>query len=176
MPGSRHAKNNTALGYFTRHEREALGWGSKRKRLTKDSIKKFYACTICLKLCDIPLVCPNGDLFCKQCIYQSLLTQKQRNKQKLHEYQSQQQLQEEKVMNEHRKHTVDKFLQFDKLQHTHSKALDIASKGIINNTNNSKPILSASDHHDKQLSCFWIRSVEYELCLIHALYRYNCIA
>ena len=106
----------------------------------------------------------------------SLLTQKQRNKQKLHEYQTQQQLQEEKVMNEHRKHTVDKFLQFDKLQHTHSEVLDIASKGIINNTNNSKSILSASDHHDKQSSCFWIPSVEYELCLIHALYRYNCIA
>ena len=185
MPGSRHAKNNTALGYFTRHERESLGWGSKKKRLTKDSIKKFYACTICLKLCDLPLICPNGDLFCKECIYQSLLTQKRKNKQKLIDYNQQQNLNKHKLEIKNRKNTVDKFLQFDRLQNinnTNSKLLgqenttftslnktpftntpssnilDVSSSSKSNSNSNSNSI-----SNDKKLSCFWIPSVKYLL-------------
>ena len=186
MPGSRHAKNNTALGYFTRHEREKLGWGSKKKRLTKDSIKKFYACTICLKLCDSPLLCPNGDLFCKECIYQSLLTQKRRNKQKLIDYNQQQLSKEQKLAIEHRKNTVDKFLQFDRLQNVNKESLSNHSptskplgqentaftslnKTPFTNTPSSN-VLDASSKpksntnsksSDKKLSCFWIPSVKF---------------
>lgn len=184
MPGSRHAKNNTALGYFTRHERESLGWGSKKKRLTKDSIKKFYACTICLKLCDSPLLCPNGDLFCKECIYQSLLTQKRRNKQKLIDYNQQQHFNEHKLAIEHRKNTVDKFLQFDRLQNinnnsssNHSpKSKPLGQENTAFTSLNKTPFTNApssnildassssntnskSKSSDKKLSCFWIPSV-----------------
>ena len=175
MPGSRHAKNNTALGYFTRHERESLGWGSKKKRLTKDSIKKFYACTICLKLCDSPLICPNGDLFCKECIYQSLLTQKRKNKQKSIDYQQQQLENNRKLKDEHRKNTVDKFLQFDRLQNNVSSSsstsnskplgqentnLSSLNKTPFTNTPSSNVLdVSSSNPNDKKLSCFWIPSV-----------------
>eukprot|EP01083_Nonionella_stella_P296275 1006548_1 len=156
MPGTRHAKNNTALGYFTRHEREQLGWGSQKKRLSKESIKQFYACSICLKLCNNPLICPNGDLFCKECIYQSLLTQKRKNKQKLNEYNQQQQLNQHKIQTEQRKNTVDKFLEFDKLQNPSNTENKIHSKSIITNP---KSVLTTPNPHDKQLSCFWIPSL-----------------
>ena len=195
MPGSRHAKNNTALGYFTRHERESLGWGSKKKRLTKDSIKKFYACTICLKLCDSPLLCPNGDLFCKECIYQSLLTQKRRNKQKLTDYNQQQHSNEQKLAVEHRKNTVDKFLQFDRLQNINNESshsnpnskplgqentsftslnktpfTNTPSSNILDASSSSKSKSNAkSISNDKKLSCFWIPSVRFSLFTLYSV-------
>ena len=140
MPGTRHAKNNTALGYFTRHERGKLGWGSQKKRLSKDSIKNFCCCTLCLKVCVDPMVCPQGDLFCKECIYQSLLTQKRKIKRRLKEYKSQQVSNEHKEQYDHRKESVDKFLQ------------GMADK----NTNEQH---NESVYGDETLSCFWIPSV-----------------
>ena len=183
MPGTRHAKNNTALGYFTRHERAKLGWGSQRKRLSKDSIKQFYACTICLKLCEVPVLCPGGDLFCKECIYQSLLTQKRKHKQQMTDYNQQQLDEQQKQQNETRKNVVDKFLQFDRLQNPMSKPLgheqsnlsslnkttftNIPSSNVLDaskssvKTTNVPTSTSLKGSNDKKLSCFWIPSVEY---------------
>ena len=182
MPGTRHAKNNTALGYFTRHERAKLGWGSQRKRLSKDSIKQFYACTICLKLCELPVLCPGGDLFCKECIYQSLLAQKRKHKQQMADYNQQQLDEQHKAQTENRKNVVDKFLQFDRLQTPTSSPLgqDQAHLSSLNKTtftntpssnvldasstttatpSTTSSVVQSSDPKKGKLSCFWIPSV-----------------
>ena len=151
------ARKEQHLGYFTRHERAALGWGSQKKRISKDSIKLFHACTICLKLCETPLVCPEGDLFCKECIFESLLTQKRRNKQKLSDFNQQQLLQQQKQQSEERKHTVDRFLQFDSLQHTDAPS---STTTTATKPPDAKSVIQAQRPSDKKLSCFWIPSVE----------------
>eukprot|EP01084_Bolivina_argentea_P102923 184379_1 len=153
MPGTRHAKNNTALGYFTRHERSELGWGSQKKRLSKESIKHFYACSLCLKLCEDPMVCPHGDLFCKECIYQSLLSQSRRNTQKLKEYNQEQHVNQQKIQQKHRKNTVDQFLQFDSLQNEPNASSSTKPPHTTTNTSHPKAT------QNKKLACFWIPSL-----------------
>ena len=153
MPGTRHAKNNTALGFFTKYERDRLEWGTKRVRLGKDSIKKFDACTICLKLCSNPVMCPRGDLFCKECIYESLLTQKHRIKKQMIEYETFQVETEQKKEEKNRKKEIDQFMKFDKLET--SLVLDniarkeensmIYSKESNNNNNNSNNNSNSND-------------------------------
>jgi nitric oxide synthase-interacting protein len=54
---------------------------------------------ICLKDCDDPLACPEGHLFCKSCIYENLLAQKQEIKQRLKSYELQE-LQEQNTAQE----------------------------------------------------------------------------
>ncbi|KAL8235192.1 hypothetical protein R6Q59_021292 [Mikania micrantha] len=45
----RHSKNNNDLAYFTYDEKRKLGYGTQKKRVGKDSIKPFDACSLCLK-------------------------------------------------------------------------------------------------------------------------------
>ena len=157
MPGTRHAKNNTALGFFTKHERDRLQWGTKRMRLGKDSIKKFDACAICLKLCQNPMVCPQGDLFCKECIYESLLNQKHRIKAKIIEQESliiSNNAEKEELR---RKESIDGLMKFDRLE------TSVVMDNISNSKDSSKIISNEKEkekakekEQDKQLGCFWI--------------------
>jgi len=57
---TRHARNNTASACYTYHERqkdaEKSGYGTIKKRLGKDSIKDFDACSLTLQPCHCPVV------------------------------------------------------------------------------------------------------------------------
>ena len=75
MP-QRHSKNNNDLAFFTYDEKRKLGYGTQKERLGKDSIKPFDACCICLQPFIEPLSCQKGHLFCKECIFECLLSQK----------------------------------------------------------------------------------------------------
>ncbi|KAI9030018.1 hypothetical protein CLU79DRAFT_695200 [Phycomyces nitens] len=73
----RHSKNNTASSVFTYHESNSLDYGTKRQRLGRDSFREYDACFLCLQTARDPVACPQGHLACKECIYESILTQKQ---------------------------------------------------------------------------------------------------
>ncbi|KAI7864110.1 hypothetical protein BDF14DRAFT_1837355 [Spinellus fusiger] len=73
----RHSKNNTASSVFTYHEANALEYGTKRQRLGRDSFREYNACFLCLQTARDPVICTHGHLVCKECIYESILTQKQ---------------------------------------------------------------------------------------------------
>eukprot|EP01119_Soliformovum_irregulare_P021807 TRINITY_DN7332_c0_g2_i1.p1 TRINITY_DN7332_c0_g2~~TRINITY_DN7332_c0_g2_i1.p1 ORF type:complete len:276 (-),score=47.18 TRINITY_DN7332_c0_g2_i1:140-967(-) len=73
---SRHSKNNTAAMVFTHHERSLLKYGTISERIGAESIKPFDACSLCIHPVIEPVSCPEGHIFCKECIYQSLLSQK----------------------------------------------------------------------------------------------------
>lgn len=75
MP-QRHSKNNNDLAFFTYDEKKKLGYGTQRERLGKDSIKPFDSCCLCLKPFIDPLCCQKGHVFCKECIFDCLLSQK----------------------------------------------------------------------------------------------------
>lgn len=74
----RTGKRNTSLAFFTSYERSLLRntWGSQRTRLTRDSFLPFSSCTLCLQPAIKPVACPQGDLFCHECIVSNLLAQR----------------------------------------------------------------------------------------------------
>ncbi|KAJ2959553.1 hypothetical protein NQZ79_g5023 [Umbelopsis isabellina] len=73
----RHSKNNTASSVFTYHEVNQLNYGTKKQRLGRDSFRAFNACFLCLQVARDPVACQQGHLACKECMYESILSQKQ---------------------------------------------------------------------------------------------------
>ncbi|KAL9940522.1 hypothetical protein V8E36_000010 [Tilletia maclaganii] len=73
----RHSKRNTASASFTYAERQMTNdiYGSHAARLSAHSVRAFDMCSLCLAAARNPVVCPEGHLFCKECILDSLLTQ-----------------------------------------------------------------------------------------------------
>ncbi|BGP17747.1 hypothetical protein JCM10213_005329 [Rhodosporidiobolus nylandii] len=72
----RHAKNNTNASSFTNAERAMTKSGTKRGILSRESFKDFDACSLCLQRAKDPRVCPEGHVYCNECILSSLLSQK----------------------------------------------------------------------------------------------------
>ncbi|GAA5795746.1 hypothetical protein EDC94DRAFT_595711 [Helicostylum pulchrum] len=77
----RHSKNNTASSVFTYHETHTLEYGTKRQRLGRDSYRNYNACYLCLQTARNPVCCGEGHLACQECMYESILQQKQAIKQ-----------------------------------------------------------------------------------------------
>ncbi|KAI9297267.1 hypothetical protein K502DRAFT_301096 [Neoconidiobolus thromboides FSU 785] len=73
---ARHSKNNTALGHFTYSEKSKTNYGSKKQRLGKDSLRKFDHCYLCLQKARMPLSCSKGHIACKECVVESIVTQR----------------------------------------------------------------------------------------------------
>uniref|UniRef100_A0A0W0G6Z0 Nitric oxide synthase-interacting protein zinc-finger domain-containing protein n=1 Tax=Moniliophthora roreri TaxID=221103 RepID=A0A0W0G6Z0_MONRR len=83
---TKHSKNNTASSIFSYAEYKKLDYGTKKQRLGNESMRQFDACALCLNKAREPVACNEGHLFCKECVYTDLLTQKQdikRQKEKL---------------------------------------------------------------------------------------------
>ncbi|KAF9457897.1 hypothetical protein BDZ94DRAFT_1272036 [Collybia nuda] len=83
---TKHSKNNTASSIFSYAEYKKLDYGTKRQRLGNESMRRFDACALCLNSAREPVACNEGHLFCKECVYTDLLSQKkdiQRQKAKL---------------------------------------------------------------------------------------------
>jgi len=95
----RHSQNNTAGAIFTHYEKSQLKeYGTQKQRLSKDSLKPFDACTVCLQSVINPLTDKDGSIYCKACIYQYLLDQKNHIKKLKKEYIKQKkELKEEKT-------------------------------------------------------------------------------
>ncbi|VDB96536.1 unnamed protein product [Peniophora sp. CBMAI 1063] len=73
---TKHSKNNTASSIFSYAEYKKLPYGTKRQRLGNESMRRFDACSLCLQRARDPVACQEGHLFCKECAYNDLLTQK----------------------------------------------------------------------------------------------------
>ncbi|KAG9086966.1 hypothetical protein FS749_003253 [Ceratobasidium sp. UAMH 11750] len=70
-------RNNTANSVFSYAEYKKLSdYGTKKQRLGIDSMKRFDACTLCLQQAREPVACEQGHIYCKECIYSDLLSQK----------------------------------------------------------------------------------------------------
>eukprot|EP00002_Diphylleia_rotans_P015827 TRINITY_DN3065_c0_g3_i1.p1 TRINITY_DN3065_c0_g3~~TRINITY_DN3065_c0_g3_i1.p1 ORF type:complete len:298 (+),score=72.30 TRINITY_DN3065_c0_g3_i1:1053-1946(+) len=79
----RHAKNNTNASYFTYAEKQMAKYGTEEARVGKDSLRNFDACGLCLQEAKDPLSTLEGVLYCKECIYENILKQKQDIKRKI---------------------------------------------------------------------------------------------
>ncbi|POS82991.1 hypothetical protein EPUL_005655 [Erysiphe pulchra] len=74
-----HSKRNTSRAVFTSYERTLAkaAWGTNTARLSRDSFLPFASCRLCLLPARIPVSCPHGDIFCKECALKNILSQKQ---------------------------------------------------------------------------------------------------
>jgi len=113
---SRHAKNNTASAVFTHYERSKLKYGTQKQRLGKDSQKHFDSCSLCLQPVIDPLSCHKGHIFCKECIYENLLSQKKDIKRQKKLYEAQQQQFREQGEAEEKKRKEAEIQAFDKIE------------------------------------------------------------
>lgn len=60
----RHSKNNCARPIFTHWEKHNTHeYGTRERRLTHDSQKRFEACSLCLQAAAVPLADPQGTLY-----------------------------------------------------------------------------------------------------------------
>jgi nitric oxide synthase-interacting protein len=77
---SKHSKNCTSSSVFTYRERQKLKgtYGTNDTRIGQDSMKKFEMCTICNNRLIEPTACDQGHLFCRSCVVEFLVKQKQR--------------------------------------------------------------------------------------------------
>eukprot|EP01095_Lingulamoeba_sp_RSL-Kostka_P011058 TRINITY_DN411_c0_g1_i1.p1 TRINITY_DN411_c0_g1~~TRINITY_DN411_c0_g1_i1.p1 ORF type:complete len:293 (+),score=90.49 TRINITY_DN411_c0_g1_i1:193-1071(+) len=113
MP-QRHSKNRINGANFTYEERQLATYGTNKAKLGKDSFRKFEHCCLCLQAVLDPMICEKGHLYCKECIYSSLLTQKKKLKKQrklyekqrkklLKEQEQQKQIEQEQQISEFRK-------------------------------------------------------------------------
>eukprot|EP01012_Entosiphon_sulcatum_P057117 TRINITY_DN80843_c0_g1_i1.p1 TRINITY_DN80843_c0_g1~~TRINITY_DN80843_c0_g1_i1.p1 ORF type:complete len:350 (+),score=58.22 TRINITY_DN80843_c0_g1_i1:58-1107(+) len=91
MPGTRHSKSNQIREFFTYAERDKwAGIGTHKARLGADSMRSFDSCCLCLQFAKNPVATPGGYLYCKECLYENILSQKQSYQRLLRAYEEQQ--------------------------------------------------------------------------------------
>ncbi|RKF77879.1 E3 ubiquitin-protein ligase CSU1 [Golovinomyces cichoracearum] len=73
-----HSKRNTSRAVFTSYERTLAkaAWGTNSARLSRDSFLPFASCKLCLLAARNPVSCSHGDIFCKECALENILSQK----------------------------------------------------------------------------------------------------
>jgi len=72
MP-TRHGLNNTARGFFTKHEIEKMGYGTQKRRLGADSQLAFGDCALSLAPAIDPVASPSGTIYSREAIVKYLL-------------------------------------------------------------------------------------------------------
>ncbi|GAA5860969.1 hypothetical protein JCM3774_003206 [Rhodotorula dairenensis] len=74
----RHARHNTNAASFTYHERQQAKAvsGTQSGVFGRDSMKDFDACSLCLLRARDPRICPQGHVYCHECVLTDLVAQK----------------------------------------------------------------------------------------------------
>jgi nitric oxide synthase-interacting protein len=118
MP-KKHSKNAGTMGseVLTYHERKALGFGTARERLGKDSLGNYYDCRLTLSPAVDPVACPSGFIFSREAIIENLLAQKKENKRKLALWEQSQATQERKAAERDAVEKEASLLAFDRRNH-----------------------------------------------------------
>ena len=75
---SRHSKNCTSNAIFTNSEKQKLSsdYGTTTQRMGTESHLRFMDCHLCLCKAREPMLCPQGHVYCTECIMENLLKQK----------------------------------------------------------------------------------------------------
>ncbi|KAI9908481.1 hypothetical protein PsorP6_003207 [Peronosclerospora sorghi] len=137
---SRHSKNATATTHFTYSERAAADHGTLKRRFGRDAQLSFGVCCLCLaSTCGrSPLVSPDGFIYCKECIYANLLTQKRKIQENVASYERFVEAQERKTQDE----------MMEKEYETLKKALD-ATEGTARQVEQDKTVVATKKLKEK---------------------------
>lgn len=117
--GSKHSKNAGVMGSeaLSYAEKKALGYGTVKERLGKDSLGNYYDCCLTLKPAEDPVVGPSGHVFSREAILENLLAQKKANKRKLKAWEAQQQEERRKEADKKAIEAEAAVLAFDRQNH-----------------------------------------------------------
>jgi nitric oxide synthase-interacting protein len=115
--GNRHSKNAGTMGSenLTYMEKKALGFGTVKERLGKETVKDFDACALGLTHAIDPLVTPEGVLYDKEHIFSCLLHQKKDIARRTRAYEDQASRDEEKAAEEARKKRIEEVDRFERV-------------------------------------------------------------
>ncbi|KAK9816323.1 hypothetical protein WJX74_004009 [Apatococcus lobatus] len=169
--GQRHSKNAGTMGSEsqTYGERAALGFGTVKERLGKEAIGNYWDCKLTLQPLVDPVVTPDGYMYSKEAIYESLLAQKKANKRKLAAWEEQQRGEDRKMLEREAVDTHTKLLAFDRQNHmgaSHQAAghisdairaeaeAQLAEKRVVTNEVNIKENVDKI----KDMKAFWLPS------------------
>lgn len=143
---TRHSKNVTALGISTYNEQQKLNKEYNKNKLTKLTAEQQYTtdiCNICTNIAHNPLICKQGHIYCKSCIYESLLKQKQIIKNN------------KNILN----NTVNTDDDSDKAAiELYEQTNQLLDDTTVNNNKKRKSI----DNNNNELSSYWIPSKVYK--------------
>eukprot|EP00457_Paulinella_chromatophora_P008928 gb/GEZN01008977.1/.p1 GENE.gb/GEZN01008977.1/~~gb/GEZN01008977.1/.p1 ORF type:complete len:340 (-),score=42.62 gb/GEZN01008977.1/:242-1261(-) len=143
----RHGQNNTASPFVTNEEFKKMGYGTRKVRMSGDMLKDFDACHLCLHQAESPMACSKGHLFCKACIFECLLRQKEHQKTQTKLYEEQQLAEQAKVESLATKGKQEATERFQKLEegilnpvHTTAGSLGGSSSSSSSSDNNKNPL------------------------------------
>jgi nitric oxide synthase-interacting protein len=111
-------------------------WGDITGRLSQDNQKSFDQCSICLSFVVNPVCCFKGSIFCKQCLLENFLFQKQEIKKLTKKFEEQEQEKEKSKESKEEANNINKINDKD---NNMIKAIDIYKE---------------NKNHDLK-KCFW---------------------
>lgn len=144
---TRHSKNNTTAGSFTYAERQKLSYGSQSSRCTKDSLRPFTHCHLCLEVARDPNSCPMGHVACRSCYLEDILAQKNSFKLKKADYEREIAANDEKKLAKDESKRTENFKQFVKQQGSGIKR----SFDQLDSTNSKNALITVEDTNTSSL-------------------------
>ncbi|CAL8463350.1 g2884 [Coccomyxa elongata] len=169
--GSRHSKNAGTMGSeaMTYGEMKGLGYGTVSERLGKDAVGNYYDCRLTLQPALDPVCTPDGYLYSREAILESLLQQKKSNKRKYAVWEAQQQAELRKESEREAVEAQTQLLAFDRQNHmgasdivarTLKKAIQeeaeamLSEKKVVNGAVN----IAGNTEKMKEMKAFWLPS------------------
>lgn len=139
-----HSKRNTSRAVFTSYERTLAkaAWGTNSARLSRDSFLPFASCKLCLLTARNPVSCSHGDIFCKECALENILSQKREIKRLEKIREREQREAEEEKNREEAEVNLRYALEFDRAQmglgSKLTKVANITAENILRNKSDDK--------------------------------------
>eukprot|EP00742_Colponemidia_sp_Colp-10_P004361 GILJ01004653.1.p1 GENE.GILJ01004653.1~~GILJ01004653.1.p1 ORF type:complete len:314 (-),score=52.31 GILJ01004653.1:145-1029(-) len=155
---SRHSKNSTAAPIFRYSEKQRLKeYGTIKERIGRDSMKKFDCCHLCLHPVTNPVACPQGHLFCKECIFEALLTQKKEIKRAEKKFEADQKRLLEEEQKRQEEQVAAQIQQMEKLQYgaLPQDAIKQPTRDVIQALQDKRPD-SLREHKEWIKTSFWV--------------------
>ncbi|XP_027199872.2 nitric oxide synthase-interacting protein [Dermatophagoides pteronyssinus] len=157
---TRHAKNNTASSVYSYHERQrdnqSSGYGTKHKRLNKDSVKDFNACNLSLQPCRNPVITPDGYLYDKEAILEYIIRQKAKILRDIKRYEKEKQKDEQRIKESMEEDNVRKAEKFSNQETMKILGTDNIEQQQPCSSSQSSSVSNMNNGNDKQLPSFWI--------------------
>merc|ERR1712107_93884 len=163
----RHSKHSNDRSFFTHKERKEAGFCTSRKEvLGTDAFLPFGYCGLSLKACKDPVTTPDGYIYEREHILQSLLNQKVENAEKLKKYEEQERRKankEKAVQNKEDNKDVEEFrkaeMAFTSTDYRHKRALDQKDATPVGAPAEKlrKGELLQVDKSQMVKECFWIK-------------------
>ncbi|MEW5299194.1 MAG: hypothetical protein WDW36_002232 [Sanguina aurantia] len=168
--GQRHSKNAGVMGCeaLSYSERRALGFGTVKERLGKDSIGNFDDCCLTLQAAVDPVVTPEGHLYSKEAILENLLAQKKAIRKRVVAFEAQQQAASDKTQHTAAVHEAAQLIAFDRQNHmgisettaTNLKKAIEHEDAVAQEPGGVKSVVAIRDNADRMegLKAFWMPS------------------